>query len=113
MSVSRRAARVMARVLAVGMGLTASVMGPASLRAQSETQGKAESLELTESKAQLGTATMKLLEAQKTLRDWPNLGRYREANAKLGAAGAGEKRVVFMGDSITDLWAEPRFGGFF
>jgi len=24
-----------------------------------------------------------------------------------------EQRVVFMGDSITDLWVQPRFGGFF
>ena len=34
--------------------------------------------------------------------DWPNLGRYREANRNLPAAG--ENRVVFMGDSITELW---------
>jgi lysophospholipase L1-like esterase len=72
-----------------------------------------ESLELTETKAQLATATMRLLDAQRTLHDWANLGRYREANAKLAAPAAGEKRVVFMGDSITDAWAEPRFGGFF
>ena len=25
----------------------------------------------------------------------------------------GESRVVFMGDSITDIWQQPRFGGFF
>ena len=36
--------------------------------------------------------------------DWPNLGRYREANSKLAAPAAGENRVVFMGDSITDAW---------
>ena len=36
--------------------------------------------------------------------DWPNLGRYREANAKILAPAEGEKRVVFMGDSITDAW---------
>lgn len=42
------------------------------------------------------------------LRDWANLARYREANRK-----AGRPDVVFMGDSITDLWQQERFGGFF
>jgi lysophospholipase L1-like esterase len=42
------------------------------------------------------------------LRDWANLGRYRDANKTVTRADA-----VFMGDSITDLWQQPRFGGFF
>jgi lysophospholipase L1-like esterase len=45
-------------------------------------------------------------------RDWPNLARYRDQNAKLGPPPAGENRVVFMGDSITDGWGETT-GGFF
>ena len=36
--------------------------------------------------------------------DWPNLGRYKDANAALGAPAAGEQRVVFMGNSITEGW---------
>lgn len=36
--------------------------------------------------------------------DWPNFMRYREANAALPAPKANEKRVLFMGDSITDGW---------
>jgi lysophospholipase L1-like esterase len=36
--------------------------------------------------------------------DFGQLARYREANEKLGAPAAGEKRVVFFGDSITDIW---------
>ena len=36
--------------------------------------------------------------------DFGQLARYREANAKLGPPAAGEKRVVFFGDSITDIW---------
>ncbi|MDE3211777.1 MAG: SGNH/GDSL hydrolase family protein [Bacteroidota bacterium] len=36
--------------------------------------------------------------------DWPNLGRYRDENAKLGPPAPGENRVVFMGNSITDFW---------
>lgn len=36
--------------------------------------------------------------------DWANLNRYREDNAKIGLPAAGEARVVFMGNSITDYW---------
>jgi lysophospholipase L1-like esterase len=43
--------------------------------------------------------------------DWPNLKRYGESNAKLGLPAANEKRVVFMGNSITDGWVRtsPKF----
>src|SRR5215213_4808665 len=47
------------------------------------------------------------------LKDWPALARYREANAKLAPPAKGERRVVFMGDSITDSWDDPKYGGFF
>lgn len=36
--------------------------------------------------------------------DWPQLARYREENARLAPPAAGERRVVFYGDSITDSW---------
>src|SRR5438105_15914553 len=36
--------------------------------------------------------------------DFGQLARYRGANANLKAATAGESRVVFFGDSITDIW---------
>ncbi|HEX3385688.1 MAG TPA: GDSL-type esterase/lipase family protein [Mucilaginibacter sp.] len=36
--------------------------------------------------------------------DWPNLRKYDEANSKVPAPAAGEKRVVFMGNSITEGW---------
>jgi lysophospholipase L1-like esterase len=42
------------------------------------------------------------------LRDWAQLNRYREANRTVTKADA-----VFMGDSITDFWPQPRFGEFF
>src|SRR5262245_34051199 len=41
---------------------------------------------------------------QRRLQDWPQLNRYKEANAKVPASDKGENRVVFMGDSITDGW---------
>jgi lysophospholipase L1-like esterase len=50
---------------------------------------------------------------EKRLNDWPDLAHYREENAKLPAPADGEQRVVFLGDSITDMWVLPRFGGFF
>ena len=42
--------------------------------------------------------------AQDKLKDWPNLGRYHDANIQIQPPAAGENRVVFMGDSITDGW---------
>ena len=38
--------------------------------------------------------------------DWGGLRRYREANAALAAPARGEQRVVFMGNSITEGWAQ-------
>lgn len=36
--------------------------------------------------------------------DWANLNRYRKANDTLNAPSKKEKRVVFIGNSITDNW---------
>ena len=44
--------------------------------------------------------------------DWANLQRYRQANAELPAPAPGEKRVVFMGNSITEGFA-PYFATLF
>jgi len=41
--------------------------------------------------------------------DYGQLARYRDANAKLGPPAAGENRVVFFGDSITDIWNLPDY----
>ena len=55
----------------------------------------------------------KLASAQKTLQDWPNIARYHDANTAVQPPAKTEKRVVFMGDSITDGWTRPEYGGFF
>jgi len=47
------------------------------------------------------------------LKDWPALARYRDDNARIAAPKSNEDRVVFMGDSITDSWDDPKYGGFF
>jgi lysophospholipase L1-like esterase len=44
--------------------------------------------------------------------DWPNLGRYHDADAQLPPPARGEDRVVFMGDSITVAWGRS-VGEFF
>ena len=43
--------------------------------------------------------------------DWANTSRFKDDNAKLGLPGSGEKRVVFMGNSITEGWirTSPEF----
>jgi lysophospholipase L1-like esterase len=43
--------------------------------------------------------------AQTVATDWPGLQRYARANAELPPPAAGERRVVFMGNSITEGWA--------
>jgi lysophospholipase L1-like esterase len=40
--------------------------------------------------------------------DFAELGHYRAANARLPPPGAGEGRVVFLGDSITEAWPLER-----
>jgi lysophospholipase L1-like esterase len=37
--------------------------------------------------------------------DWPYLNKYQNENAKLGSPEPGQKRIVFMGDSITEFWS--------
>ncbi len=41
--------------------------------------------------------------------DFGQLARYREADAALAPPPAGEKQVVFVGDSITDYWKLPDY----
>ena len=93
-----------------GLSIVLLSLGAGYLPAQGQTETPAKTpcdcLELAEAKAQLESQA-------KRSNDWPDLTRYREANAKVAAPGKAEQRVVFMGDSITDLWVLPRFGGFF
>jgi lysophospholipase L1-like esterase len=46
------------------------------------------------------------------INDYGNLRRYAAENAKVQPPAAGEERVVFMGDSITDAWGR-HVGSFF
>ena len=86
-----------------------SLLTPSNSRAQAQPDAPPPS----NAGPELAAATSKLEAATKTLHDWPNLGRYRDANAKVVPPAKKENRVVFMGDSITDAWVQPQFGGFF
>lgn len=57
----------------------------------------------TPAPAQPAPAAQPTREEQMKL-DWPNLTRFRQADAALAAPAASETRVVFMGDSITQNW---------
>lgn len=37
--------------------------------------------------------------------DWPNLNKYQNENANLKPVAQGDKRIVFIGDSITEFWS--------
>jgi len=76
--------------------LTAGVYGQATAPAPATVPVPAPAAETVTAKQ---IATM-----QAKLADWPQLGRYRADNAALAPAAAGEQRVVFYGDSITDGW---------
>lgn len=43
--------------------------------------------------------------AKAKAQDWPNLNRYHIENTILKPVEAGQKRIVFMGDSITEFWS--------
>jgi lysophospholipase L1-like esterase len=62
---------------------------------------------------EMATALTALMRNDVRLRDWAQLARYRDANRELTAPAANEARIVFMGDSITDAWPQPRYGDFF
>ena len=50
-------------------------------------------------------AKRRLAQEEKLHNDWPDLQKYRDANAKLSAPVKNENRVVFFGNSITEGWA--------
>jgi len=55
----------------------------------------------------LATALRPLAANDLRLRDWANVNRYKQANETVSGTD-----VVFMGDSITDAWPQPRYNFF-
>jgi lysophospholipase L1-like esterase len=50
----------------------------------------------------------KMTEEERFHNDWANLERFHADNIKIGLPATGEKRVVFMGNSITEGWSNIR-----
>ena len=86
---------VICALLAISWGLTAA-----------QTPTPSPSPDCNEMKTRLDRADARL-------KDWPALARYHEDNIKVSPSTKHELRVVFMGDSITDSWDDPKYGGFF
>jgi lysophospholipase L1-like esterase len=61
--------------------------------------------------AELAAAAGRVAQMERTLADWPNLAKYRDADAALPPPSGAEQRVIFMGDSITESWhdIDPQF----
>jgi lysophospholipase L1-like esterase len=96
-------------VTVMGLGLAHAQLPPPTPGAQPPIGGPAAAATCPE----IASALTALMRNDLRLRDWANLARYRDANRTLQAPAIGEARVVFMGDSITDAWQQPRYGGFF
>jgi len=79
---------------------------------RAQTPGAAQPQAASADTQELSQVRAQLQQAQDKLKDWPNLGRYRDANSQVLPPAAKEDRVVFMGDSITDGWGS-RYGKFF
>jgi lysophospholipase L1-like esterase len=93
---------------ALAAAVMAALLIPCRLTAQ-EPVSKPETM--APAPAQAAPAAASLTQAQKPIthdeqlkNDWPWLGKFKEADLALGAPAAGENRVVFMGDSITQGW---------
>jgi lysophospholipase L1-like esterase len=87
---------------ALGIVMTCSLAGSAQAPAAQNTPPPVPNC------TELATALRTVASNDARLRDWAQFARYREDNRTASSAD-----VVFMGDSITDFWAQARFGGFF
>jgi lysophospholipase L1-like esterase len=97
------------KLLAGSAVALALVLQSGSLSAQQGLGGAGQALPAASLQcSEIAAALVAVTNQDTRLRDWANLGRYRDANKAVTRADA-----VFMGDSITDLWQQPRFGGFF
>ncbi len=84
----------------------ASSLVPVRLTAQ-EPGTRPETLAPAAAQTQAATAPSSpahMTREEQAKNDWPWLGRFKEADLTLGPPAAGDSRVVFMGDSITQGW---------
>ena len=101
--------RMIVRTVLFAMTMTGLVV-PALITAQEAgnvTEAKAPAVRPTTGMAAPATApatATQMTREEQLKNDWPWLGRYKEADLVLGPPAADENRVVFLGDSITDMW---------
>jgi lysophospholipase L1-like esterase len=100
------------RVGAVAFAVFITGYGLSSSRAQVAAPGRGPAAPLPPESincVELAAALRAVNSSDARLRDWPQIGRYHDANLALTT----KPDVVFMGDSITDFWPQSRFGPFF
>lgn len=78
-----------------------------------QAQAQTQAMPLPEECAELPALKARLEASANRMKDWAQLNRYRDADTQLTAPAKSEHRVVFLGDSITDGWSNPKYGGFF
>jgi lysophospholipase L1-like esterase len=86
--------------------LSAPLMFSVSLFAQQDAAATPQAIDPIYTTTPSSLTPEQVANLQKKGADWPQLARYRDANAALAAPKPGEKRVVFYGDSITDNWGQ-------
>ncbi|HWE84787.1 MAG TPA: SGNH/GDSL hydrolase family protein [Terracidiphilus sp.] len=95
------------------MGMAAGLMAAQEPASKPETQAPAPTQTAPQTTASGHPANAFWTEHDKQLlTDFGWLARFKEADMKLGAPAKGEKRVVFMGDSITEGWHFDEPSGF-
>jgi len=87
--------------------LATALLGSFALQSSS-TQPQAPAPAPLPSCPELARAVSDVARNDTRIRDWANLGRYRDANRTLTSP----PQAVFMGDSITDTWQQERFAFF-
>ena len=99
-------------MLGVGLGLGMVAAGGPAVSAQSSTpptSGPAASGPTSTMKKAISPEEREAVERQRDpnyqlKNDWANMKAFQQQNAALPSIHAGERRVVFMGDSITQNW---------
>ncbi len=97
--------RFIAHALVVSIALACLLGAGVRLAAQGQSGGAAEALApLTLKAPSWQKGPYWIQHNEQLLVDFGDLERYHDADLTLGPPAPGENRVVFMGDSITDIW---------
>jgi lysophospholipase L1-like esterase len=106
-----RAAVLISLLVCVSLGAQQPAQAPPAAPAAPASASQPPAL--TATCPEMAGALTRLVANDMRVRDWAQLARYRDANRLLSPPAVGDSRVVFMGDSITDAWPQPRYGDFF